>query len=99
MSTTKKEVFKTNVYILDIKAYEPAVMSEIPWRLPEDCWDGVGRLRVDYHTCAMVFTEEELEEFCAWCNDHGSILKVIGTERAVTAPIIKNEFWDKFLNN
>lgn len=68
-----------NTYAIDLKVYEPAAESEVPFILPAKLLSEE-RLKTGYHMNVIVqWSEEMLESFLVWANKHGSILKVLGT--------------------
>lgn len=69
------------IYEFTIKVYEPANMYEIPIRFPGKLIDEHGNLKTGYHAMKVEITDTVFEEFMEWARTHGSILKVIGTQK------------------
>jgi hypothetical protein len=68
-----------NTYAIDLKVYEPAAESEVPFVLPAKLVSE-SRLRTGYHMNVIVQWSEEMRDaFIVWASKHGSILKVLGT--------------------
>ncbi len=63
--------------LIDIRVYEPAMLSEIPYWFPDNMLKG-NCLRIGYHTLELRGTESELLEFERWASQHQNILKIIG---------------------
>lgn len=68
--------------ILSLKVYEPASRLELPFRVPPDpkILDDNSNLRPGYHSFPIELTEDELDQALNWAKNHGSVLKIIGTE-------------------
>lgn len=81
---TIEELKSQNEYLVDVKVYERALRSEIPFDLPGSAYEG-SLLIPGYQSWKFVGTEDELERFTRWSRQT-SILKVIG----VTDIVISN---------
>lgn len=67
-------------YAFDLKIYEPAAYTEIPFLPPPEMLTDKSTLKLGYHRVVLTLTEEKFEYLMAWAARNGAIMKVIGSE-------------------
>lgn len=72
---------KHNTYSIDLKIYENANIYEVPFPLPEKMSDSQSNLKLGYHTVVVHWEPSLVDEFYTWCSTHGTIIKIIGSEK------------------
>ena len=75
------ETKERKTYSLDIKIYEPANIYEVPFPLPEKMSDSKSLFKMGYHNIVVHWEPSLVDEFYEWCSTHGSIIKILGSEK------------------